>query len=137
MPYIPDEGAIPEDPDSMPDAIKYDSVERRLYIGSGFVANVDPPVWNYHISGKQVLVQWFSHRRKTRERPIIGDRRPPSPLCDIQPDHWLPDYTTELLNVLNVLGLLVDSENEQKALLQKICGAATFAEADIHALATE
>ena len=36
---------------------------------------------------------------------MIGDRRTPSPLGDIQPDHWLSDYTTELINVLNVLGL--------------------------------
>jgi hypothetical protein len=40
----------------------------------------------------------------------MGDHRPPSPLGDIQPDYWLAEYTTELLNVLNVLGLLVDLE---------------------------
>ena len=34
------------------------------------------------VSGKQVLVQWFSGRRKHRERPLIGDRRKPSPLID-------------------------------------------------------
>ena len=137
MPYIPDEGAIPEDPDSMPDAFTYDSAARRLYIGSGFVANVDPAVWAYQVSGKQVLVQWFSYRRKTRDRPMIGDRRPPSPLCNIQPDHWLPEYTTELLNVLSVLGSLVDIEHEQTALLEKICSGVTFSATDVHALATE
>jgi hypothetical protein len=34
-----------------------------------------------------VLTQWFSYRKKNRERAIIGDRRPPSKLGDIQPDH--------------------------------------------------
>jgi hypothetical protein len=63
-------------------------------------------VWNYEVSGKQVLLQWFSYRKADRERPIIGDRRTPSPLADIQPKHWLPEYTTELINVLNVLVLL-------------------------------
>ena len=58
-------------------------------------------------SGKRVLTQWFSYRKKNRERPIIGDRRPPSKLGEIQPDRWLGEYTTELLNVLNVLGRLV------------------------------
>ena len=38
-------------------------------------------------SGKRVLTQWFSYRKKNRERAIIGDRRPPSKLGDIQPDH--------------------------------------------------
>jgi hypothetical protein len=48
-----------------------------------------------------------------RERPILGDRRQPSLLGDIQPDHWLAEYTTELVNLLNVLGLLVELEPGQ------------------------
>ena len=48
------------------------------------------------------------------------------PLGDIQPDAWPADYTTELLNVLNVLGLLVALEPAQAALLGRICGAALF-----------
>jgi hypothetical protein len=70
---------------------------------------------------KQVLLQWFSYRKANRERPIIGDRRQPSPLGDIQPDYWLAEYTTELINLLNVLGLLVDLEPAQATLLEKIC----------------
>ena len=84
------------------------------------------PVWRYDVSGKQVPTQWFSYRRKTRERPLIGDRRPPSPLGDIQPDAWPAEYTTELLNVLNVLGLLVALEPAQASLLERICSAALF-----------
>jgi hypothetical protein len=68
-----------------------------------------------------VLLQWFSYRKANRERPIIGDRRPPSPLGDIQPDYWLAEYTTELINLLNVLGWLVDLEPDQAKLLEKIC----------------
>lgn len=67
-------------------------------------------VWSYEVSGKQVLGQWFSYRKKNREHPLIGDRRPPSLLGNLQPDHWLAEYTTELLNVLNVLGWLVGLE---------------------------
>ena len=68
-----------------------------------------------------MLVQWFSYRKKDRMRPIIGDRRKPSPLGDIQPETWLAEYTTELLNVLNVLGMLVDLEPAQAELLERIC----------------
>ena len=53
---------------------------RRLKIGKGYVENVTPEMWAYEVSGKQVLWQWFSYRRRDRSRPIIGDRRPPSPL---------------------------------------------------------
>lgn len=40
---------------------------------------------------------------------------------EIQPDRWLPEYTTDLPNLLNVLGLLVDLEAEQAELLDRIC----------------
>jgi Type ISP C-terminal specificity domain/N-6 DNA Methylase len=120
-PHIPTAGSIPTDPENMPDSIDYDAGKRRLLVGQGHVENVEPAVWLYEVSGKQVLLQWFSYRKKHRERPIIGDRRPPSPLGDIQPDHWLPEYTTELINLLNVLGLLVELEPKQAELLDKVC----------------
>jgi hypothetical protein len=119
-PHIPKEGAIPSTPEGFPDTIDYDAAKRRLKIGTGYIENVPPEVWAYEVSGKQVLRQWFSYRKKNREKPQIGDRRPPSPLGEIQPDHWLPEYTTELLNVINVLGLLVKLEPRQAALLDEI-----------------
>lgn len=115
------EGAIPSDPERMPDTLEYDPALRRLWVGSGFIDNVPPEVWNYEVSGKNVLRQWFSYRKKNRERPQIGDRRKPSPLGDIQPDRWLPEYTTELINLLNVLGRLVGLEPRQADLLTRIC----------------
>jgi hypothetical protein len=45
---------------------------------------------------------------------------------DIQPDHWLAEYTTELLNVLHVLGLLVEMEPAQAQLLKEICDGPTI-----------
>ena len=120
-PRIPKDGAIPSDPERMPDRIDYDAGKRRLLVGGGFIDNVPPEVWRYEISGKQVLVQWFSYRKKDRTRPVIGERRPPSPLEKIQPDRWLAEYTTELLNVLHVLGRLVALEDRQANLLTRIC----------------
>ncbi len=94
---------------------------RRLKIGKGYVENVTPEMWAYEVSGKNVLRQWFSYRRRDRSRPIIGDRRPPSPLDSIQPDHWLPEYTTDLLDLLHVLGRLIALEPAQAELLERIC----------------
>ncbi len=125
-PRIPKSGAIPDDPDAMPDEIGYDESQQRLLVGTGFVDKVLPAVWNYEVSGKRVLTQWFSYRKKNRERPIIGDRRPPSKLGDIQPDHWLAEYTTELLNVLHVLTLLVELEPAQATLLESLCDGPTI-----------
>jgi len=126
MPRIPAKGAIPQEPAAMPDSINYDASKRRLLVGQGYVENVDHAVWLYEVSGKQVLLQWFSYRKANRERPIIGDRRAPSKLGDIQPDHWLAEYTTELINLLNVLGRLVDLEPAQAALLESICTGPTI-----------
>jgi hypothetical protein len=130
-PHFPAAGAIPGDPDAMPDTLGYDATKQRLLVGGGFIENVTPAMWLYEVSGKQVLVQRFSYRKKDRERPIIGDRRPPSPLGNIQPDRWLPEYTTELLNVLNVLGLLIEKEPKQASLLESICAGSLITEADL------
>jgi hypothetical protein len=132
-PRIPAAGEISEDPEMMPDSINYDASKKRLLIGQGYVEKVDPEMWLYEVSGKQVLLQWFSYRKKDRERPIIGDRRPPSPLGDIQPDHWLAEYTTELINVLNVIGRLVDLEPAQAELLEKVCSGSTISGAELRA----
>jgi Type ISP C-terminal specificity domain len=126
MPHIPLEGAIPDGPASMPDEIEYDETRQRLLVGKGFVDNVPPAVWRYEVSGKRVLTQWFSYRKKNRERPIIGDRRPPSKLGEIQPDQWLAEYTTELINVLNVLAWLVELEPTQAMQLEAICEGLTL-----------
>jgi hypothetical protein len=124
-PYIPAAGAIPSSADAMPEAISYNAVARRLQIGTGYVDNVPPEVWAYEVSGKQVLTQWFSYRCRDRSRPMIGDRRAPSPLGEIQPEGWLAEYTTELLNVLHVLGRLVLLEPRQADVLDRVCAEPT------------
>jgi hypothetical protein len=139
-PTVPKEGEISTKPEEMPDAIVYDAGKQRLLVGHGFIDNVPPAVWQYEVSGKQVLLQWFSYRKKDRARPIMGDRRPPSPLGNIQPDHWLPEYTTEMLNVLNVLAMLVELEPKQAELLERICVGPLISEEELKtagAFATE
>ncbi len=130
-PGIPKEGAISKSSEEMPDTLGYDTGKQRLLVGHGFIDNVTPAMWAYEVSGKQVLTQWFSYRKRNRERPIIGDRRKPSVLGDIQPDHWLPEYTTELLNVLNILGLLIDLEPQQAELLELVCSGPLISAADL------
>jgi len=120
-PRIPAKGAIPSEPEAMPNDMDYDAALRRLRIGQGYIDNVSPEVWSYEVSGKQVLRQWFSYRRRDRSRPLIGDRRPPSPLDRIQPEGWPAEYTTDLLDLLHVLGCVVMLEPKQADLLERIC----------------
>jgi hypothetical protein len=125
-PRIPEAGALQQDPGAMPDTIHYDATKKRLCIGEGYVEGVTPAMWRYEVSGKTVLRQWFSYRKANRQRPIIGDRRQPSRLGEIQPDHWITEYTTELINVLNVLGRLIELEPSQADLLERVCSGPTI-----------
>jgi hypothetical protein len=132
-PTIPVGGGLPTTLNAMPHDLDYDAALRRLKIGTGYIANVSPEVWNYEVSGKNVLRQWWSYRRKDRSKPPMGDRRPPSPLSDIQPDIWPAEYTTELLNVLRVLTRLVALEPTQAGLLQRIISSPTIDADDLRA----
>ena len=111
----------------------YEAEKRRLHVGKGYVDDVSPAMWNYEVSGKQVLWHWFSYRRLDRTKPLIGDKRPPSPLDKIQPEGWLHEYTSDLLDLLNVLGRLVALEPAQADLLARISAGRLIEPARLHA----
>ncbi|MBQ0902667.1 type ISP restriction/modification enzyme [Micromonospora sp. U21] len=112
--------AIPGDPEHMPDGrLGYDADKHELIVGDGRIGNVTPKMRNYEVSGVNVLDKWFSYRRRSRDRPMMGDRRV-SALNSLQLDHWPDDYTIELIDLLNVLGLLIELEPDQAALLDEI-----------------
>ncbi len=125
-PTIPSGGTLPSTLAAMPHELDYDAALRRLKIGTGYVANVSPEVWAYEVSGKNVIRQWWSYRRKDRSKPPMGDKRPPSKLSQIQPTAWLAEYTTELLAVLRVLTRLVALEPRQADLLGRIVDGTTI-----------
>jgi hypothetical protein len=119
-PTVPEGGTIPGAPEPLPDTLDYDPVAKRLFVGKGYVQHVTPAMWTYEVSGKPVIRQWFSYRRLDRTKPQIGDKRPPSPLDHVQPDHWLPEYTSDLVALLRVLGRLILLEPRQAELLDKV-----------------
>jgi hypothetical protein len=66
----------------------------------------------------------FSRLRLREERlPFVFHR----------PGRWLAEYTTELLNLLNVLGLLVRLEARQADLLARICAGKLLSAAQVKA----
>lgn len=103
---------IPADAAAMPD-------ELLLSVGDGRIGPVPPAVWEYSVGNKRILTQWFSYRRKDRERPTMGGRRN-SPLSKIQPDHWLTEYTTDLIDLLHILALLTETHPAQADLLKQV-----------------
>ena len=102
-------------------------------MGQGYIDNVEPADWNYEVSGKQILLQWFSYGKANRDHPIRQSPNDDFRLTNrlnfgirTSTDHWLAEDTTELLNVLNVLALLIDLEPTQAKLLEKICSGPTL-----------
>ncbi|MFB9835379.1 type ISP restriction/modification enzyme [Actinoallomurus acaciae] len=106
--------AIPDTPQAMPGNIAYDKDTETLLVGDGQIRPVPPRVWEYEISGMKVVRKWFDYRKK---HP--GGKHT-SPLDDITPERWPAQFTTELLELLNMLGLCVGLETEQARLLDQI-----------------
>ncbi len=111
----------------MPDTISYDASKRRLLIGHGFVENVT----SQQCGTTRCRASKCSCNGLATEKPIVSGLLSatvahPLPLGDIQPDYWLSEYTTELLNLLNVLGGLLALEPVQEELLARICAGPTI-----------
>jgi hypothetical protein len=106
---------IPDTVEGMPEALRYDPETERLWVGSGCIAPVPRTTREYEVSGMNVLDKWFGYRR----RKPAGKRR--LELDGVVARSWSPDWTTQLLELLNVLGLLVQEEPGQRELLDAIC----------------
>jgi hypothetical protein len=105
---------IPDSVEDMPDVLRYEQRTERLWVGSGCIAPVPQSTRSYQVSGMNVLDKWFSYRR----RKPGGKRR--LDLDGVVARSWSPGWTTRLLDLLNVLGLLVQEEPRQKELLDAI-----------------
>ena len=121
QPQVPAGGTIPTTVETMPEGISFDPLTEQLHVGAGWISKVTQEMWDYEVSGTKVVRQWFSYRQKDRTRPVIGDRKV-SPLMQINSDRWRPEYTSQLLDLLNLLGLLVELEADQRDLLAAILG---------------
>ena len=116
---------IPDTKDGMPQEISYDPATQTLQVGEGQIQPVPDSVWNYEVSGMRIVRKWFDYRKKNPRG------RWSSPLDDINPETWPPKFTSELLDLLNVLGLCVDLEPQQAALLDRICVGPLISVADL------
>lgn len=116
---------VPSDPDGMPDEMTFDALRNELHVGAGIISNVTTQMWSFDVSGVNVLAKWFSYRRKDRDRPVMGDRRV-SDLSAIHPSGWLAEYTQDLIDLLHVIGLLVELEPEQADILSQIHGGSVL-----------
>lgn len=117
--------AIPDDEAGMPETIEHDAATSTLKVGTGAIRPVPAQVASYAVGGTNVLRKWFGYRKSEP----AGKRT--SPLDDINPTTWSPDFTTDLLALLNVLGRLVELEPAQAGLLDRIVAGPAITVADL------
>ena len=106
-----------------PADFQYDPVERTLRVGDGEFAPVAPEVWNYSVSGLQIVRSWLNYRKRDRSG------RSSSPLDNIRPARW--DFTEELLELLWLLEATLKLQPEGEALLEKVCASDTFSQSEL------
>ncbi|MBU1224015.1 MAG: N-6 DNA methylase [Gammaproteobacteria bacterium] len=100
--------------ESLPEKYCYDEASQTLHIGDGLFKPVTQAVWEFEVSGLKVVQSWLGYRMKCRK----GKKS--SPLDDITPSGWSPEFTSELLRLLQLLEETLEIYPQQKTLLEQI-----------------
>ena len=98
--------------EGMPEKYDYDPATQRLTVGTGTFSPVSAEVWNFEVSGLDVVGSWLGYRMKTRKG------RKSSPLDDVRPTRWT--QTDELLRLLAILDHTIELTPTAAALLDEI-----------------
>lgn len=116
---------IPDAEERMPESLRYEPESQRLWVGDGCIAPLSPTIRAYQVSGMNVLDKWFGYRK----REPAGKRR--LELDHVVSRRWTPEWTTELLALLNILGLLIKQEPAQRDLLEAVLAGPLVSESDL------
>lgn len=111
-----------------PQDIAYDKDTQRLRIGDGVVTGVREDVWNYTVSGMQVVPKWLGYRTAKGSGRAASST---NPLDKIRPAMWVDDWNDELLDLLRILTATLDLQPKQADLLDRICSSDLIPGADL------
>jgi len=100
--------------ESLPEKFSYDEATQTLHVGDGLFKPVALAVWEFEVSGLKVVQSWLGYRMKNRK----GKKS--SPLDDITPTSWPPEFTSEFLRLLHLLEETLEIYPQQAALLEQI-----------------
>ena len=98
--------------DKYPEGSSYDQQKHTLRVGDGEFAPVKPDVWNYSVSGLQIVKSCLDRRKLKRSG------RQSSPLDEVRPERW--DFTEELLELLWVIEETLNLQPEGASLLEEV-----------------
>lgn len=108
---------ITEIPDT-PRDFKYDPDTQTLHIADGAVTGVHPDVWEFEVSGMQVVKKWLGYRTRRGAGRAASST---SPLDQIRPEEWADEWSTELFELLTVLQRTIELLPQGAELLGRIC----------------
>lgn len=123
--------AVPSDPASYPEKYGYNDATQTLHVGSGEFRPVMAEVYEFEVSGLEVIQSWLKYRMKK------GAGRKSSPLDDIRPECWTGDFTTELLELLWVLEATLAEYPAQAKLLSTVVKGPCFQADELPAVLNE
>jgi len=112
--------AVSSKPADYPDSFDYDPTAKRLTVGAGAFEPVDPDVYEFDVSGLNVVQSWLGYRMRS------GQGRKSSPLDDIRPQRWTAQFTTELLQLLWILEATIAGYPQQADLLDSVLQGPLF-----------
>ena len=114
---------LPVPADRYPANHTYDPQTKILQVGEGEFAPVAREVYEYSVSGWQVVKSWLDYRR------LDGAGRKSSPLDDIRPERW--EFTEELLDLLWVLEATIAMQPEGESLLDEVLRSEIFSDIEL------
>ncbi|MFZ1072663.1 MAG: type ISP restriction/modification enzyme [Verrucomicrobiia bacterium] len=111
---------VPDTTERYPEDFFYNEETKVLRVGEGEFGPVSKAVWEFSVSGLQVVRSWLSYRMKG------GAGRSSSPLDEIRPQRWTSEMSQELLELLWVLEATVAIFPELKQTLEAVIAGETF-----------
>ena len=112
--------AVPGTAAGYPESFSYDESSQTLKVGKGEFSPVSKEVFEYSISGFEVVKSWLSYRMKK------GAGRKSSKLDEIRPTQWTSAFTMELLNLLWILEATIKAFAEIEPLLEQVVKGETI-----------
>ncbi|WP_250303209.1 type ISP restriction/modification enzyme [Streptomyces sp. A 4/2] len=107
-----------------PEALTYDPGEEALLLGTGRISPVPAGAWDFTAGGVRVLDLWFARRTAPAE---------PGTLEALRPGGWLPEWNSELLELITVLALLAGLRCDQRELRRELASGPRIGRAELEA----
>ena len=108
-------------PTSIPDDSRdfsYDADTCTLHVADGHLEDVPQQVWEFEVSGMQVVKKWLGYRTGKGAGRAASST---SPLDHIRPTEWSSEWTEELLELLTVLERTLEMMPAGAELLDRVC----------------